>query len=70
MVEQLNLDEVLATLRKHGVASAEVPSEHGCLRVVFEPGASPLPKGDEVTPGGWKGPDRLDSDPFGDRSVP
>lgn len=72
-MEQLtNLDEILATLRKHGVVSAEVPSANGALRVVFAPDAGPpLPAGDETTPGGWKSPTRLDQDPLDDeRSVP
>jgi hypothetical protein len=59
----MDLDQVLATLRKHGVSSAEVPGPGGVLRVVFEPSiAGPLP-GDEPTPGGWKSPSRLDA-PF------
>lgn len=65
-----NLDSILAVLRKHGVASAEVPVDDGTIRVVFNPDG-PLPVGDEVTPGGWKGPSRLDQDPLDDeRSVP
>lgn len=56
------LDKTLEVLRKHGVASAEVPGwAHGqSLRVVFEPTMAPLPPGDEVTRGGWKGPPKLD----------
>jgi hypothetical protein len=69
------LDAALAILRKHGVASAEVPcSDDGVvvLRVVFAPDApGPTPTGDELTPGGWKSPQRLDADPLdGERSVP
>jgi hypothetical protein len=58
-----DLDTLLGILRQHGVASAEVPTADGCtLRVVFEPrlGDGPLP-GTPPTPGGWKGPDRLDA---------
>lgn len=41
------------------------------LHVVFGPDPAPPPPGDETTPGGWKGPTRLDSDPLDDeRSVP
>ena len=56
------LEALLAMLRKYGVQSAEVPLTAGCvLRVVFEPDMpGPLP-GDQPTPGGWKGPDRLDA---------
>lgn len=59
-----DLDAILATLRAHGVASAEVPMNTymAPLRVVFNP--EPPPAGIETTPGGWKGPDRLDQDPF------
>lgn len=68
------LAAILDVLRARGVSSAEVPlsfmSGAPCLRVVFEPGG-PLPAGDETTPGGWKSPQRLDSDPLDDeRSVP
>lgn len=64
------LDLILATLRKHGAASAEVPTTAGALRVVFGPDGA-LPAGDELTPGGWKGPSRLDQDPMeAERSVP
>lgn len=56
------LDTLLATLRKHGVASAEVPTTGGLLRLAFEPSiGGPLPEGDPVTPGGWKSPERLDA---------
>jgi hypothetical protein len=75
LVEQLSptlLDELLHVLHVRGVASAEVPTEHGPLRVVFAPETpSELPAGDEVTPGGWKSPTRLDADPLDDeRSTP
>lgn len=76
MVEQLmtaqDLDAILTTLRAHGVASAEVPlnAYTAPLRVVFEPSAAPPPPGDEVTPGGWKGPSQLDRDPMDDERVP
>lgn len=64
------LSEILGVLRSHGVASAEVSPE-GLVRVVFLPDAGPPPPGDDLTPGGWKGPTRLDSDPMDDeRSVP
>lgn len=55
------LDQLLTALRKNGVVSAEVPLQHGALRVVFAPevGAA-LPPGDPITPGGWKSPERLD----------
>lgn len=62
MVDRLNaetLDQILAVLRKHSVASAEVPSDVGALRIVFDPPAGPI--GDEPTKGGWKGPQNLDS---------
>lgn len=59
-MQSTDLDAILATLRKHGVASAEVPGVNGALRVVFEPSMAPLPPGDEITPGGWKGPPKLD----------
>ena len=66
------LDCLLTVLRKHGIASAEIPVVNGSpLRVVFGPEASPLPVGDETTPGGWKSSQRLDADPLDDeRSVP
>lgn len=59
-----DLDAILATLRAHGVSSAEVPlnAYTAPLRVVFGPEAPP--PGMETTPGGWKGPERLDQDPF------
>lgn len=68
----MDLEAVLATLVKYGVVSAEVPGQNGgVLRVVFAPNLAPPPPGDETTPGGWKGPTRLDSDPLDDeRSVP
>lgn len=57
-----DLDQLLAVLRKHCIMSADVPLASGTLRVVFGPEAMPpLPDGDPVTPGGWKGPDRLDA---------
>ena len=62
MVEQLmTLDEVLATLKKHGVASAEVIVNGAPLRVVFDTMPAELP-GTAPTPGGWKSesPSRLD----------
>jgi len=51
-----DLDKTLEVLRKHGVASAEVPinAYAAPLRVVFEPSVGALPPGDPVTPGGWK----------------
>lgn len=75
-MEQLKpdiLDQILAVLRKHGVASAEVPyplnGGYEPLRIVFGPEAPPT--GQELTPGGWKSPERLDADPLADeRSVP
>ncbi len=69
-----DLDATLAVLRKHGVASAEVPlnAYAAPLRVVFSPDApEAAPTGDELTPGGWKSPQRLDQDPLdAERSVP
>lgn len=70
------LDLILDTLRKHGVVSAEVPyagtgGATGALRVVFAPEVGPNPPGDEVTPGGWKSPAKLDRDPLDDeRNIP
>lgn len=67
----MDLEAVLATLRKYGVASAEVPGDSGAvLRVVFAPEAGPMPPGDEVTPGGWKSPQRLDQDPLDEERIP
>ena len=55
-----DLANILAELRHHGVASAEVPTPDGPLRVVFTTDeARPLP-GDVPSPGGWKSPTRLD----------
>jgi hypothetical protein len=68
----MDLEAVLATLRKYGVISAEVPGDNGAvLRVVFSPDAAPpLPPGDDLTPAGWK-QSRLDADPLDDeRQVP
>jgi hypothetical protein len=67
-----DLDATLAALRKHGVVSAEVPTPSGPLRLVFAPSVGDvMPPGDELTPGGWKGPARLDLDPVEDeRNVP
>jgi anthranilate phosphoribosyltransferase len=64
------LAAILDTLRAKGVASAEVPLAAGPLRVLFAPEAPP--PGDDVTPGGWKGPAKLDAewDPTADRSLP
>lgn len=69
---ETELDTILSTLRKHGVVSAEVPTKDAFLRVVFGPETgAPLPVGDDLSPGGWKSPDRLDRDPLADeRSVP
>lgn len=69
------LDDLLAVLRKHGVASAEVPLPPasynlGTLRVVFGPDTGPMP-GVAPEPGGWKSPQNLDRDPLeGEASVP
>jgi hypothetical protein len=52
------LDQYLAVLKAHGVASAHLKLPNGEAAVVFGP--DPLPAGTETTPGGWKGPDRLD----------
>ncbi len=68
-----DLDAILATLRNHGVVSAEVPlnAYTAPLRVVFAPDTMPPPPGDETTRGGWKGPSHLDRDLMEDeRSVP
>lgn len=66
-----DLDLTLAVLRKHGAVSAEVPTTAGPLRVVFTPDTGPLPVGEELTSGGWKGPSHLDRDPMDDeRGVP
>jgi hypothetical protein len=66
-----DLDAILATLCKHGVVSAEVPTPSGPLRLVFAPSVMPPPPGEELTQGGWKGPSHLDRDPMDDeRSVP
>lgn len=66
----MTLDEVLATLKKHGVASAEVFVNGAPLRVVFDTMPAQLP-GQDPTPGGWKSPERLDHpDQFIDREVP
>lgn len=53
------LDHFLRVMRDRGVASAEVQTPDGTLRVVFGPDAGPLP-GETPTPGGWKSPMRLD----------
>ena len=65
MVVQLTpaeLQALLAVMREAGVASAEVPTTRGTLRVVLQPDMGTMP-GDEATPGGWKSPERLDA-PF------
>ena len=57
-----DLDTVLEILRKHGVASAEVPATWtggAPLRVVFAPTVPDI--GETPTPGGWKSPDKLDA---------
>lgn len=54
-----DLDLILTVLRKHSVASAEVPLATGPLRLVFAPDV--MPPGDPVTPGGWKSMPRLDN---------
>lgn len=67
----------LKVLRDGGAASAELvlgPSAQGgdaIVRIVFAPDAMPVPQGDELTPGGWKGPTGLDRDPLAEeRNVP
>lgn len=57
-----DLDHLLDVLRKHRVASAEVPLfDDKSLKVVFEPDLSEPMPGDKPTPGGWKSPERLDN---------
>jgi hypothetical protein len=62
------LAQYLDTLRARGAQSAhlKLPVAFGDtimqaeLAIVFEPNTAPLPLGDEMTPGGWKGPEHLD----------
>ncbi len=52
------LDAYLVVLRKHGVMQACI----GTVSVVFGPDSAPLPAGEDLTPGSWKGPVHLDAD--------
>ena len=64
------LAQYLDVLRKAGVMSAKLVLDGRAeVAVTFEPGSTPMPEGDDLTPGGWKGPARLDAD-FDDGRVP
>ena len=52
------LAEYIDVLKKAGVASARVILGANEINVIFGP--DPLPEGSDITPGGWKGPERLD----------
>jgi hypothetical protein len=59
-MDPAGLDELLATCRRNGVASARITATE--VAVTFEPSipTEPLP-GTVPEPGGWKSPPNLDS---------
>ena len=70
-MEQLTpelLAQYLDVMRKAGLMTAHLKTPQGEVAVTFGPDSAPLP-GDSPTPGGWKGPDRLDAD-FDPREEP
>lgn len=58
------LETYLGVLRASGVISARLLINATDISVTFGPDAMPNPPGFELTPGGWKGPQGLDADPF------
>lgn len=53
------LSEYLQVLRDHKVMSGRVCMDHIEINVVFAPDELEMP-GEAPSPGGWKGPEKLD----------
>jgi hypothetical protein len=58
------LGAYLDVLRGRKAVSAHVKTPNGEFAVTFAPDMEPASGATELTPGGWKGPERLDRDPL------
>lgn len=59
-LDPAQLDELLVVLKARGVESAKVTATEVWVRFGPSYPEEPLP-GETPTPGGWKGPERLDA---------